>query len=60
MLLAIFIDHKVTNSFKGTDSSHVGAVDRLQLDEREDVVRHREFSKGIWDTSHHQDKDYLI
>lgn len=55
MLLAIFIDHKVTNSFKGTDSSHVGAVDRLQLDEREDVVRHREFSKDIWDTSHHQD-----
>jgi len=60
IIIAVYIDDRMTNSFKGTDASQVTVVNRLQLDEREDVIRHREFSHGIWDSSRHQDQDYLI
>ena len=60
MALAIFIDYKIANSFKGYEASNVVVQERLQLDERQDVVSHRDFSHRVWETSNHNGEDYLI
>lgn len=46
--LLVCLDRRHTTSYKGKDRKR-NVVERLQLEEKEDVIRHRLMSNDIWD-----------
>lgn len=55
IILLIGVDYWRTVYYKGSDGNERKMVDRLQLDEKADVVEHKRFADSVW--NHPEAKD---
>lgn len=55
LILLIGVDYWRTVYYKGRDGNEHKMVDRLQLDEKPDVVEHKRFADSVW--NHPEAKD---
>ena len=52
MLIAdILIDKRRCNNYRGMDGQQQ-TVERMQLEEKQDVIDHREFANSVWEQGH--------